>query len=278
MTRNSVKISFVRDMPFHAWRIFSVFVLLASFSWAEDRPAPVVFQEIALADGRTFAHAELKTFGASGVVVKHDNGLTQVAYTLLPENVRSKVASQIADAIATAKASTAAKRPASEIVDPAASVRAKAAPGEILLNGRCFIFSGNQQQGLAQVEVRVYPANEFSKVVDEIEKRVNPRWMELEEGKMQAEARHDQGAKAQAQKDQQALAFSKWDQLPAPVATAKTDQDGRFSLNHRLKGEYLIFARSPLKTGADTRNYVWIVSSRMIADSSRVFLTTDNAL
>lgn len=265
-------------MPFHAWRNFSVFVLLTAFSWAEDRPNPVAFPEIALADGRTFVHAELKTFGASGVVVKHDNGLTQVAYTHLPENVRTRVAPQIAEAIAAAKASAAAKRPASETVDPATAARAKAAPDEILFNGRCFIFSGNQQQGLAHVEIRVYPANEFSKVVDEIEKRVNPRWMELEENRKQAEARHDQAAVTQAKNDQRALAFSKWDELPAPAATAKTDREGRFSLNHRLKGEYLIFARSASKVGADARNFIWIVSSRTIADPSRLFLTPDNAL
>ncbi len=273
-----MNISFVRDMLFPAWRSFSIFVLFTSCLWAQDRPASQVFPEIALADGRALTHAELKTFGASGVVIKHDSGLTQVPYTLLPENVRSKVAPQIAEAIAAAKASLAVKRPASENVDPASSLRAKAAPGEILFNGRCFVFSGSQQQGLAQVEVRVYPANEFSKVVDEIERRVNPRWMELDEKRKQAETRRDLETVAQVKKDQQALAFSKWDELPAPTAAATTDREGSFTLHHRLKGEYLIFARSAAKAGGDSRTYVWIVSSRTIADPSRVFLTPDNAL
>lgn len=265
-------------MRFQSSLFLLVLMFVAPFSQAEDRPAPPFFPELTLSDGRTFAHAELKTFGATGVVVKHDNGLAQVPYSLLPENVRSKVAPQIAEAVAAAKALAAAKKPATETVDPLAEARAKAAPGDILLRGRCFVASGNQPRPVAQSEIRVYPASEFSKVVDQIEKQVNPRWMAIEENRKQAESRRDQTAVAEAVKEQKALTFSKWDQLPAPAAAAKTDAEGRFTLNHHVKGEYLIFARSAVKMGADAQHFVWIISSRTIADPSRVVLTNDNAL
>lgn len=253
--------------------MISIAVVLVTLTRAADRPTPLVFPEIVLSDGRAFPHAELRTFSASGVLIKYDGGLVQAAYSLLPENVRAAAASQIA----AATANSSAKRQPIESLDPAADTRAKA-PGEVLINGRCFVSAGDQQHGLAQVKILVYPANEFSKVVDEIEQRVNPRWMEIDEIKKQAESHHDLAAVTQAVNDQQALAFSKWDQLPAPTAVAKTDNEGRFSLTHRLKGEFLIFARTALKSDSQTRHYVWLLSSKTIADPRRVFLTNDNTL
>ena len=62
--------------------------------------------------------------------------------------------------------------------------------------------------------------------------------------------------------------------LPQPVATAKTDADGRFTLTLPDEGEYVMVASSTRAVFSQTENYYWMV--RVDPQQSSITLSNDN--
>ena len=62
--------------------------------------------------------------------------------------------------------------------------------------------------------------------------------------------------------------------LPEPVATAKTDADGRFELTIPDKGEYVLVASAERTVFNDVERYFWVV--RLNSEESKVTLSNDN--
>src|SRR5438874_6038992 len=62
--------------------------------------------------------------------------------------------------------------------------------------------------------------------------------------------------------------------LPQPVATAKTDADGRFELTIPDKGEYVLVASAERTVFNDVERYFWVV--RLNSEESKVTLSNDN--
>jgi hypothetical protein len=62
--------------------------------------------------------------------------------------------------------------------------------------------------------------------------------------------------------------------LPSPIATAKTDADGRFQLNIPDEGDYALVASSSRLVFNTTEKYLWIV--RVKPQDSKATLSNDN--
>ncbi len=62
--------------------------------------------------------------------------------------------------------------------------------------------------------------------------------------------------------------------LPQPVATAKTDADGRFELTIPDKGEYVLVASAERTVFNDVERYFWVV--RLNSEEFKATLSNDN--
>ncbi len=66
-----------------------------------------------------------------------------------------------------------------------------------------------------------------------------------------------------------------FEQLPPPMATAKTDADGKFTLP-LPSGKYVIAAKTSRRVGDDTEVYSWLVSLDLTASGQTLMLSNDN--
>jgi hypothetical protein len=64
--------------------------------------------------------------------------------------------------------------------------------------------------------------------------------------------------------------------LGEPIATAKTDADGKFKLKLPNAEDYFLFARSTRLAGRNQEDYEWIVKSSEITDRTNVLLENSN--
>lgn len=246
-----------------------LFGLLLSTAFGSDVNIHAVVPEVHLKDGTVLQNVKFVSYAATSVMAKWDGGRGTIPYAQLPVEMQEAMKEYIPE--------PSAPIPTSISVEP------DPAPGPLLrITGQVFVVTkGGENFKLGLVEVGLYPAEAFKKYKAEMTAIMAPKENELkvQRSALMAIDGYDPARMAKiTMLMNQTLEhyYSRWDLLPSPSVTTKTDAEGHFVLSHTLPGQYVVFARAKRRVGKQTEMYVWAVESAMIADPSNAFLSNDN--
>jgi hypothetical protein len=74
------------------------------------------------------------------------------------------------------------------------------------------------------------------------------------------------------------MAYDGYKISPAPLASVKTDADGKFTLKRLPKGDFILFAYGSRNVGDKIEHYVWQLKAAQVRGQTQLFLSNDNMM
>jgi hypothetical protein len=227
-----------------------------------------IIPELHLKDGRVLQNVKIVSYGTSTVMAKWDGGRGTIPYKQLPDDFQEAMKAYMPPPpIVEAPIVVEAPIPGRIASEPPPS------PGPAkTVTGQVFIATkGGENFKLALVGISVYPVEVWTIYEKQVEGIAAAKQKKLETKQKAFEANGNYHGSIQTLNEELALSFDKWDLLPPPTASTKTDADGKFSLVHTVPSP-VIFARARRSVGKETEYYVWVVKEV----TPPVLLSNDN--
>ena len=236
-----------------------------------DDPVP----ELRLGSGKTLKLALARSFSSNTVLVRHAEGAAAVRYDDLPQEFRQALAPLQPDVRAGGGEGPELARVEYDFAAPPAVT--EQAGEEQVVSGQVFVATADAGDvKLGGVKVFVYSKADY---------REQAAWYfahpweasraHSRNAEVLAKAGHGDAAMEQFRAATETAALGWMLVTPSPFC-ATTDDDGRFTVKHRVPPPFFVVAHASRVVDGEAENYRWAVLSTLINDAENVVLFNDN--
>lgn len=233
-----------------------------AFSAGPDLKQPIAV--LTLSDGRVLRGAEIKAFNSKGVMIRHDGGVAQVNYELLPTPYQEAA---LAKKPTPVTATTPQPSQVAPPRNPRNDVRRVAAKE---LQGAVYLRVGRSPKPVPDFEIAVYPLA-YLVQFDQARRQALPA------AHLEFKQRLVGGSPAGSPNPEQITQFNQteyasWDGLETAPFSTRTNEKGEFALMIPRDGKFAVFARRLEVSGDNQRCFIWAVE----VDGEGVILNSTN--